>query len=537
MKRSDSNNNRTGIKMDSPTPRTKPTITLRRHSTSPSSAGRAVIASVSGVANRQTSAPSMKSNPYVGWFRHSPSTAPRVRISKKSSWCTRVSTSLPSYKNSPHIGWFRHAPPSCLDISLTNQSAPVLSVEEKDLLWKILQELNQEGIQRDGSLVVSGYLRGGGKDVMERSRSRRALVKNLQASSAEGTMSTVNLLSSLASWFLFPVAYDAESCGYLKERYATTSKRRRSKTKRKDNDDSVLSQLLSPYLPSFLEEPPRALTQDQYPKYVGGSKGSGEAGDDDSFSSSDSDSMEQTSANPSKPQGDLSLSVSSLAEAYYAHQTTTKELTERVHPSTSFSSTVSPHRLDYVITQMDIARMTRNASRHLDVQSILSLPVTTYQKGVSAASSSSKARGDGWSWTIVEESESASDHGPTSSIQEEVDFCVICLDHFVDGDRLRVLPCDHSFHVGCIDRWLSGSQSFEECYTSGCPTCKKRPTLGSKPRAQSMCEPTSHNEREGKHRSGSLDGSVPSWAFAQIGSALVAQDQGISICSEISPSS
>ena len=33
------------------------------------------------------------------------------------------------------------------------------------------------------------------------------------------------------------------------------------------------------------------------------------------------------------------------------------------------------------------------------------------------------------------------------------DTCVICLEHFIDGDRLRVLPCDHSFHVGCIDTY------------------------------------------------------------------------------------
>ena len=36
-------------------------------------------------------------------------------------------------------------------------------------------------------------------------------------------------------------------------------------------------------------------------------------------------------------------------------------------------------RLDYVITQMDIVRMQRNASRHLDVESIYQLPTVTYQ--------------------------------------------------------------------------------------------------------------------------------------------------------------
>merc|ERR1712238_561472 len=61
----------------------------------------------------------------------------------------------------------------------------------------------------------------------------------------------------------------------------------------------------------------------------------------------------------------------------------------------------------------------------------------------------------------------------------DVDVCVICLEVFRDGDRLRVLPCDHSFHAGCIDRWLSGSHSYNECFTAGCPTCKKLPHSSS----------------------------------------------------------
>jgi hypothetical protein len=32
--------------------------------------------------------------------------------------------------------------------------------------------------------------------------------------------------------------------------------------------------------------------------------------------------------------------------------------------------------------------------------------------------------------------------------------CAICLDEFVKGDRVRVLPCKHIFHLDEIDEWL-----------------------------------------------------------------------------------
>lgn len=43
--------------------------------------------------------------------------------------------------------------------------------------------------------------------------------------------------------------------------------------------------------------------------------------------------------------------------------------------------------------------------------------------------------------------------------------CPICLVDFRSGERIRVLPkCQHGFHVGCIDTWLSKHAS--------CPTCR-----------------------------------------------------------------
>ncbi|EOA12228.1 hypothetical protein CARUB_v10012731mg [Capsella rubella] len=43
--------------------------------------------------------------------------------------------------------------------------------------------------------------------------------------------------------------------------------------------------------------------------------------------------------------------------------------------------------------------------------------------------------------------------------------CAICLGEFADGERVRVLPpCNHSFHVSCIDTWLLSHSS--------CPYCR-----------------------------------------------------------------
>jgi len=50
--------------------------------------------------------------------------------------------------------------------------------------------------------------------------------------------------------------------------------------------------------------------------------------------------------------------------------------------------------------------------------------------------------------------------------ENDPETCAVCIDDFTDGDKLRVLPCHHEYHVECIDLWLTTRKRF-------CPICKR----------------------------------------------------------------
>lgn len=52
-----------------------------------------------------------------------------------------------------------------------------------------------------------------------------------------------------------------------------------------------------------------------------------------------------------------------------------------------------------------------------------------------------------------------------SVLQGCIATCIVCIDDFVVGSKMRILPCGHNYHIECIDPWLTTKSSL-------CPLCK-----------------------------------------------------------------
>ncbi|XP_010942169.1 uncharacterized protein [Elaeis guineensis] len=48
---------------------------------------------------------------------------------------------------------------------------------------------------------------------------------------------------------------------------------------------------------------------------------------------------------------------------------------------------------------------------------------------------------------------------------DDVEQCYICLAEYEDGDKIRVLPCRHEYHMSCVDKWLKEIHGV-------CPLCR-----------------------------------------------------------------
>ena len=49
------------------------------------------------------------------------------------------------------------------------------------------------------------------------------------------------------------------------------------------------------------------------------------------------------------------------------------------------------------------------------------------------------------------------------------DLCAICYDEYEEGTELRLLPCNHTFHCECVDRWLLDCGASRRAVA--CPLC------------------------------------------------------------------
>ncbi|GAV73900.1 zf-RING_2 domain-containing protein [Cephalotus follicularis] len=53
----------------------------------------------------------------------------------------------------------------------------------------------------------------------------------------------------------------------------------------------------------------------------------------------------------------------------------------------------------------------------------------------------------------------------TAAGRDNIEQCYICLAEYEDGEKIRVLPCNHEYHMSCVDKWLKEIHGV-------CPLCR-----------------------------------------------------------------
>jgi len=52
--------------------------------------------------------------------------------------------------------------------------------------------------------------------------------------------------------------------------------------------------------------------------------------------------------------------------------------------------------------------------------------------------------------------------------------CTICSEDYAEGEPLRVLPCQHEYHLHCFDRWMYTFATNARSTVPSCPLCKHK---------------------------------------------------------------
>ncbi|KAK8602076.1 hypothetical protein V6N13_058263 [Hibiscus sabdariffa] len=66
---------------------------------------------------------------------------------------------------------------------------------------------------------------------------------------------------------------------------------------------------------------------------------------------------------------------------------------------------------------------------------------------------------------------------------DAIEQCHICLAEYEEGDKIRVLPCQHEFHMSCVDKWLKEIHGV-------CPLCRRNVHRGGESSASSSQIPS-----------------------------------------------